>query len=36
MKAGAEAGGSEAEREFGLAYTPITTAIEDAVASFSG
>jgi dihydroflavonol-4-reductase len=34
MKKGAEADGSKAERELGIAYTPIRTAIEEAVASF--
>jgi dihydroflavonol-4-reductase len=36
MKAGAEADGSKAERELGLAYTPIRVAIEEEVASLGG
>ena len=34
MKEGAEVDGSKAERELGIAYTPIRVAIEEAIASF--
>jgi len=33
MKAGAQADGSKAERELGIAYTPIRVAVEEAIAS---
>jgi dihydroflavonol-4-reductase len=34
MKEGAEADGSKAERELGIAYAPIRIALEEAIASF--
>ena len=34
MKEGAEADGSKAAREFGITYTPIRVAIEEAIASY--
>jgi hypothetical protein len=34
MKEGLRFDGSKAERELGIAYTPIRTALEEAIASY--
>jgi hypothetical protein len=36
LRYGAQADGSKAERELGIAYTPVRIALEEAIASIQG